>query len=251
MECPPFYPQKYRGKVFRNIFTNASGQHILHDICDEKDLPLVEPLIQLTSGIDHQQPPCHRPFQYSKIEDEQILAVFKKENWNYGRFGDGKSYGVWYGAEEEETSVLEACWISYRLAKDNVSSHHEVYVSERAMYSAQIQALYAIDLTKEENLLLKLIHPIDYGYCQTLGQKIFEGHYQMLKTPSARRRNGICTPIFSPDPIKNTHRIYYLKINVYPDGQIGVDSSQDKVRTLVKASTLLAPYDDQKSQKDF
>jgi len=244
MEFPPFHPQKYLGKIFRNIFTNASGQHILHDICDEKDLSVLEPLIQLTSGIDHQQPPSHRPFQYAKIEDEQILAVFKKENWNTGRFGDGKSYGVWYGAEEEETSVLEACWVCYRLAKDNMSPHNEVYASERAMYSAQIQTEFAIDVTNEKNLFSKLIHPVDYGYCQMLGQKIFESHYQMLKTPSARKKKRTCTPIFSPDPIKNTQRIYYLKINVYPDGQIGVDSSQEKVRTLIKVADLQAPYEE-------
>ncbi len=242
MELPPLQPASYQSQVFRNIFANASGRHILDDICGAKDRELVERLIQLTSGIDHRQPQFHRPFQYGTVEDAQILAVFQKENWNYGRFGDGKTYGVWYGAEQEETSVLEACWVSYRLAQDNVSPRNGVYTGERAMYTALIQSESAVDLTGEKDWLEPLVDSTDYSFGQALGKKMFESRFQMIRTPSARKVGGICTPIFSPEAINHPQRIYYLKINVYPDGSIGVDSSREMVRFFLKGFELQNPY---------
>ena len=241
---PVFHSVPYKKKVFRNIFTNATGQHIHADVCDPEDYSLVETLIALTSGIDHNQPQFHRPFQYAVIEDDQILQVFEREHWNYGRFGDGKSYGVWYAAEDEITSVTEACWVAYQLAKDNVLPKGEVYHSERAMYLADVDSKASLDLTKEKTLFNQLVHPSDYKFCQALGKKIVESKIEVLRTLSARKKGGICNPIFSPTPIKNPQRIYYLKINVYPDGEIGVDSSQELIRNLFQATDLQSPYKD-------
>lgn len=241
MKFPPFHPTSFNKTVYRSIFTNASGEHILDDICDAEDYSLVSKLIQITSGIDHSQPPLNRPFQYATIEDDDILAVFKKENWNTGRFGDGTSYGVWYSALDQETSIYESAWVAYRLAKDNVLSKNEVYCNERAMYSAHINSEKMIDLSKvDKSIHAQLVHPRDYSYCQGLGKKIVAAHHHVLATPSARKVSGLCTPLFSPEPIWQTQRIYYLKINVYPDGSIGVNSSQ--INCLLQAEDLAAPY---------
>lgn len=238
MLFPKFRPTFYQNKVYRSIFTN-SGSHILSDICDVEDYPLVDSLIQITSGIDHTKPQFYRPFQYSSIEDEEILAVFKKENWNYGRFGDGKTYGVWYSAETEETSLYESSWVAYRLAKDNMLPKNEVYCNERAMYSADISSELAVDLTEEKIFKNQLVHPSDYSYCQALGRKMVEHHYHLLRVPSARKVLGICIPLFSPDPIQHPQRIYYLKINVYPDEMISIHSSQTNFS--LKVSDLQVP----------
>lgn len=168
--------------------------------------------------------------------------MFKRENWRSGRFGDGKSYGVWYGATKEETSVLETSWICYCLARDNTALRGEVFTSERVMYEAQIKTAAAIDLTHAIELFPKLVHPLDYSYCQTLGKNLLQADRQMLLTPSARQKNGVCTPLFSPKPIRSTQKIYYLKINVYPDGHIGVDSAREKVKIFVKVADLANPY---------
>ena len=130
----------------------------MDDICNEEDKPLIDKLVEITSGIDHSEPKHKRPYQYAKIEDDEILAVFEKEKWREGRFGDGKRYGVWYGAEKEITSVYESCWTAYLLGLDNVISKGEVYTVDRAMYEAKVSTLGAIDLCEENKFLSKFSH---------------------------------------------------------------------------------------------
>ena len=134
----------------------------------------VDTMVQATSEIDYQRPKGERPFQYGKIEDDEILAVFKKENWRNGRFGDGQEYGVWYGAEDELTSVYEASWVAYRFGKDNVLNKGEVYTTDRAMYEAQISTDRSVDLIQEKKNFDLLVHPTDYSFCQSLGKKMWK-----------------------------------------------------------------------------
>jgi hypothetical protein len=116
---PPLSAIPYGKTVYRNIFTCAPTQHLLDDVCPPRDWALVDHLIQATSGIDHGQPQYDRPFQYAEIHDELVMAVFIRENWRQGRFSDGATFGVWSGAEDEMTSVYEACWTSCQFGKDN------------------------------------------------------------------------------------------------------------------------------------
>ncbi len=241
MIFPKLEPKPYQKGVYRNIFTNP-GEHILKDIAAEADYELVDQVIQLTSGIDHSLPQYHRPFQYGRIEDADILAVFQRQNWGWGRFGDSKSYGVWYGAEEELTSVYEAVWVASRLAMDNTQAKGEVYTTDRAMYRAEVASERIIDLTGEKDNFTFLIHPNDYSYCQALGNKLVESAIEGLRTPSARRRNGICAPLFAASPIRKVERIFYLKIHINPDASIGVQCSQAHLNLSLNTLELVDPY---------
>lgn len=236
----------YRGEVFRNIFTCSPTQHILDDLCEAEDFELVDQFIQLTSEIDHQAPAYRRPFQYGHIEDEEIVAVFKKENWRSSRFSDGQSYGVFYSAEDELTSIYEASWWAYQLAQDNVWPRGEVYTSDRVMYRAFIEAEQLADLTREENYFESLIDPYDYHFCQSLGRAVQEKSWQALRTHSARRKRGICIPVFSLEVIKEPLILYYLKFHVNPDGVINVVSGHDEANFSIRASELL-PYETKNS----
>ncbi len=236
----------YSGIVFRNIFTCSPTQHILDDICDEEDFERVDQFIQLTSEIDHHAPAYRRPFQYGHIEDEEVLAVFKKENWRSSRFSDGQSYGVFYSAEDEKTSIYEAAWWAYQLAKDNVWPRGEVYTSDRVMYRALIEAEQIADLTREENYFESLIDPYDYSFCQSLGLAVQEQGWQALRTYSARRKSGICLPVFSLEVIKEPAILYYLKFHVNPDAVINVVSGHEEANFSIRASELI-PYETKKA----
>lgn len=232
----------YSNTVYRNIFTNTHKEHILNDIGDESDYEVIDAAIQLTSGIDHSKPQFHRPFQYGQVEDEDILAVFKTGNWNQGRFGDGQEYGVWYGAEEELTTIFEACWVVFQLAKDNTMPQGEVYTGDRAMYHAKVVSQKMVDLLHKAEIFNSLVHPVDYSFCQALGKKLVKESVEMVRTPSARKHGGICTPLFSPTPIQKAERVYYVRIHVSPDRSIGVESSRENLNLCLNAENLADPY---------
>lgn len=242
MEFPLLNPTNYKGEVYRNIFTLLE-QNIFDDVCDHKAAAVVGGLVQATSGIDHQKPQIHRAFQYGKIEDDEILSVFQRQNWREGRFGDGKEYGVWYGAEDQVTSVYEICWGQlYRLAEDNIFKYGEIYTTDRKMYKAQIGTSQAADLLGDKEFLPALVHSTDYAFCQALGKKLIQENYKMLRTPSARRRGGVCTPLFSPDIIQSWNHEYYFSVHIHPNGVIGVNSVREEINFSLSGRELGNPY---------
>ncbi|QQR79596.1 MAG: RES family NAD+ phosphorylase [Deltaproteobacteria bacterium] len=232
-----FNPISYRKKVYRNIFTCSPSQYLLDDICDAEDFDLVDQLIQMTSEIDHHQSQPHRPFQYGIIESDEVLSVFKKEKWGIGRFGDGLTYGVWYAAEDEMTSVYEAAWTAYRLARDNVLLNGEVYTSDRSMFEAKVSSKKAIDLTKEKEIQTSLIDN-DYAFCQKIGRQVHQESFDLLRTPSARRKEGVCVPIFSQLCIGKISYKYGLSFHILPSGQIHVSSGNQEMNFTQSADQL-------------
>ncbi len=241
MKITSLKPVPYQGMVYRNIFTCSPSQNLYDDIADESDWSVVDTMVQRTSGIDHQLPQVQRPFQYGSVEEE-VLDIFFRGNWKPGRFGDGREYGVWYSAEDPKTSVFETCWWAYQLGLDNVLKRGEVYTTDRKMFQAHLRTGLAIDLIQAKEIFPLLTHPSDYNFCRKLGKKLNEERWELLRTPSARKRNGICTPLFSSNPIKNSEFIYYLQYHVHPDGFIGVSSSQEEMNFSLWATGLEHPY---------
>src|SRR5690606_1056057 len=142
-----FLPTSYHHQDYRNIFTCAPTQYHFDDLVAHRYYNILQAWAEQTSAVYTQTPQLHRPLQYNQIDEEELLAVFKEHHWNQGRFSDGTSYGVWYSAEQALTSVYEAAWISFCLAQDNILASHEVYTSDRRMYSAQIKSKQGLDLT--------------------------------------------------------------------------------------------------------
>lgn len=241
MTFPKLEPTTYQQKVYRNIFTCSPSQYILDDICDADEFALVDSFIQETSEIDHNKPQLNRPFQYGCIESHEVLRVFQKHHWNVGRFGDGKNYGVWYAAENDLTTIYEASWVAYKLGKDNVLNCGKVYTTDRVLYEADVSTKKAIDLTNNQSILPQLIDSNDYSYCQTLGKKLHENKFELLRTPSARRIEGVCTPILYPHPIQKISRLFDFKIFVNPNEQITVGSPRHHLNFTIHASQL-TPY---------
>jgi RES domain-containing protein len=247
MQFPSLQLTPYQGIVFRNLFTCAPSQNLYDDLTN--DSTVIDHFVELTSQIDHQLPQFNRPFQYGDL-DHEILAPFQKGNWRCGRFGDGKGYGIWYGAEDPLTTVYEACYWTFQLGRDNVFPLSEVYTTDRKMYKASIETKFAWDLSKNEEYHHLLTHPTDYTFCQNLGNEVILKKIEILKTPSARKTDGICVPIFLPTSIKKANFIYYLRIHANPDGNIGVHSSCETMNFSLSYEKLKDPYNHlQKSSK--
>lgn len=242
MPLPALSAISYAKTVYRNIFTCAPTQHLLDDVGPSTDWDLIDHLIQATSGIAHGQPQHHRPFQYAEIYDELVLAVFKREHWCQGRFSDGATFGVWYGAEDEMTSVYEACWTSYQFGKDNVLPKNETYTVDRRLFQAQAISERACDLAGQRNQYPELVHPYDYSFCQQLGAAIVKEGYHLLRTSSARRVSGICTPIFAPEALHDVAQNYCFKIHINPDRSINVSGSRSYLNFTSSEEDIEDPY---------
>ncbi len=222
-KLPVFDPKPYDQWVYRNIATCDPRQALYDDLTDEGDK--LERLVQASSGIDHARLlEMHRPFQYGNLDDD-LLRVFKRENWRLGRFGDGLSYGVWYSAEAERTSIQEAGYWAYRLALDNVLPRGEVYSADRTMYRARLQSERSLDLTIWRSCFENLIHPRNYNFCHKVGQAARVAGIELLRSPSARDVAGICTPVLEAMAIKEASACDLLRFHVRPDGGIAVNSS--------------------------
>ncbi len=242
MELPSLQASAYRHRLYRNIFTVSPSQHLFDDLCEVADLAAVDAVVQLTSEIDHDAPQLERPFQYGVIADEEMLAVFERHRWRWGRFSDGCHYGVWYGAEDPLTTLYEAAWWAYRLGQDNVFPHGEVYSVDRSMYVAQINSLRSIDLSGDEKHFSSLVHPENYDFCQALGKKLVEEGFEVLRTPSARRRGGVCAPVFHPRVLRRCEFLYYLRFHLGADGRIAVSSAKADMNFSLQAEELHSPY---------
>ncbi len=242
MDFPNLKARAYHRKLYRNIFTVSPSQHLFDDLCEVDDFAAVDALVQLTSEIDHDASQLERPFQYGVVPDDEMIAVFERHRWRWGRFGDGYNYGVWYGAEDPLTTLYEAAWWAYRLGKDNVLTHGEVYSVDRSMYVAQSHSSRSLDLSDDAEYLLRLVHPEDYGFCQALGKKLVEESFEILRTPSARRRGGVCTPVFHPRVLQNCEFLYYLRFHLGGDGRIAVSSSKTEMNFSLQAEDLRSPY---------
>lgn len=225
--------------MYRNIPTCHPRQDLYDDLTDQS--AELDELVQATSGIHHKDVNIQRPFQYGNLDDV-LLRIFQREGWRAGRFGDGQTYGVWYSAEEEETSVDEACYWAYRLGLDNILSHGEVYPSDRDMYRAEIKASHGVDLLASGESLSGLVHPRDYSHCQELGSRAVREGVQALRSPSARRVGGNCLPVFDALAIQEASFTYSLHISVKPDGFIAVHSLDGSWSRSLKAADLEDPY---------
>ena len=106
----------HRGDSYRNIYTVSPSQSLYDDILDESEYEIAEIWEEKTSSIEYSVDKIHRPFQYG--EKENSLFVFDNINPGITRFSDG-NFGVWYGALEELTSLIETYyWIFKEIQPD-------------------------------------------------------------------------------------------------------------------------------------
>jgi len=242
MQLPKLLEVSYKNTVYRNIFTCSPSQHLFDDVVPEEDWGFIDQLAEAASGIDHSRPQHYRPFQYGQVYDELVLAVFRRENWCNGRFSDGMSFGVWYSAEDEMTSILEACWTTFRFGNDNVSPKNETYTADRRLFRAQAASDRACDVTGSKKEFPQLVHPYDYSFCQDLGAAMSKEKHHLIRTPSARSVVGVCTPVLEPAAIADVAHEYFFKVHINPDRSINVSGGRPYLNFTTSAEELEDPH---------
>ena len=187
--------------VARNIVSLRQSQDLFDDLTDD---PVAWLLAQKVE--DEVKPPPYRsgtPVIDRPFEDAEwfnaIIWPFK--HWQSSRFSDG-SHGVWYGSESVETTVHESSYHWYRGLLGDAGFERMTVIAERKVYSVACGAAL-LDFRKAADEHPDLLHPSDYGFCQSVGARIHrEGHPGLL-TQSVRRPAGENVAIFNPCVLSN------------------------------------------------
>lgn len=208
--------------AYRNIATCDPSQDLYDDIADSKDWEILQYVDNVSSGIDHYIPKIERVFQYGNIEDS--LLCFDERFWRWGRFGDG-SFGVWYGALDEETSIKETLYHRPEIDRNDLKSAVNPIIQARRLFKADLTPKKFSDLCVYVQAYPLLVHESDYSFCQSLGSYAIQEKLDLFLTPSVRNPNGICIPVFSAKIIKDKAIRSYL--NIFP-----LDGSPPKVAPI-------------------
>ncbi|WP_245650886.1 RES family NAD+ phosphorylase [Thauera butanivorans] len=187
--------------VARNIVSLRQSQDLFDDLTDDPAEWLLAQKVE-----DEVKPPPYRsgtPVIDRPFEDAEwfnaIIWPFK--HWQSSRFSDG-SHGVWYGSESVETTVHESSYHWYRGLLGDAGFERMAVIAERKVYSVACGAAL-LDFRKAADEHPDLLHPSDYGFCQSVGARIHrEGHPGLL-TRSVRRPAGENVAIFNPGVLSN------------------------------------------------
>lgn len=190
----------FKGAAYRNIYTVSPSQSLFDDLLDEDDFPVAQAWDIETAQIPKGSK-TSRPIEYGNKHDS--LFVFKKINPGQTRFSDG-TFGVWYGAIEEQTSLVETYfWLFKEVQPDLKSAKNGRIRKHRRMFLADLDHDRAINLTMFHKEFPDLTNPINYEFCNRLGKFACENKVGMFSSPSAREHKGNCVPVFDPDAIKS------------------------------------------------
>lgn len=186
--------------AYRNIATCDPSQDLYDDIADAEDFEALQYADNISSGIDHTQPKRNRPFQYCGIEDS--LLCFEEEFWRWGRFGDG-AFGVWYGALDEKTSILETLAHRPEIDANDLKNITSPIIQQRRMFEATIEPNLWADIVGLQSLFPFLTDTDRESFtsCQELGRHAKQSSIDMYLAPSARNSGGITTPVFNETAI--------------------------------------------------
>lgn len=200
--------------VIRNIVSLRESQDLFDDLTDNPQEWLLAQRVEeevKPPPYQSRTPIIHRPFEDAQWFNA-IIWPFK--NWQSSRFSDG-SYGVWYGGDSIETTVLESTYHWYRGLISDAGFEQERVSIERKLYSVACSTALLDFRPLVQEKYPDLIHKTDYSFAQSIGAKIHrEGHPGLL-TLSARHQDGENYVVFNPavlsNPRHHCHLTYWLE----------------------------------------
>lgn len=187
-------------EAYRNIATCDPTQALYDDLVDEDEAAVLEYIDNRSSGIDHLQPNHSRFEQYGRIEDS--LLCFDEKFWRWGRYSDG-TFGVWYGALEEETSIQETLYHRPEIDRNDLLNTKDPIIQARRMFKADLTATRHANLLPLQSRYPMILHPTDYSFCQTLGRTLKQKALDMFLVPSVRKVGGTCIPVLNANIIRD------------------------------------------------
>ena len=190
-------------EVYRNIATCDPSQDLYDDLVDPGEEDVLFELEAKYSRVDTSEPGRNRPIQYGNIDDS--LACFLPNLFSMGRFSN-RTFGVWYGALEEKTSVKEALFHRPEIEPCDLRNAANPIISQRRLFIATVEANEALNLVAHTENVPLLVEPNSseaYPFCQKLAAEVKDLGVEMLLTPSVRNEGGICVPVFEKECIKS------------------------------------------------
>ncbi len=221
-----FWPALRVADVHQGLLRNIVALRTPRDLFD--DLSPDPADTRIAARVEAQvQPPLYasitpvidRPFEEAAWA-QAIAWPFR--HWQCSRYSDGR-FGVWYGADDVETTVRESAyhWV-HGLLQDAGFEHLEV-VSERRVYAVQCAAAL-LDARPAIGAAPGLIHRSDYSLPQALGARLHHEGHPGLVAPSVRHPGGHTYAVFNPAVLSQPRAEVVLTYRLR-DGQLLVEKS--------------------------
>jgi hypothetical protein len=147
-----------------------------------------------------------------EIIQEGISSKFKPENWYQTRYSDG-TWAVLYTAEAPQTARAESLYHKRRfMAEELAQGPVQIDLRLVQLYSESENCSDLLENHELDRARLVSEDESGYPYCQDLARKYRQVGAELLRTPSARDRDGVCVPIFQRTVIKKDYgHLEYIK----------------------------------------
>ncbi len=184
--------------VWRNIATASPSIDPFDDVVGAHDRRQIARAWEAeTNGLSSADGKKNRESAFAYGDKRETAYVFGLRGG--GRFSAG-TFGVWYGAEEEDTSIWESLHYLYRDAKEDFANASTGTIRRhRRMFKADLKAERALDLRPLTTLCSAIIDPLDYSFSRQFGDFAVAHSISLIRVPSARFSSGTCVAVFDKE----------------------------------------------------
>jgi hypothetical protein len=146
-------------------------------------------------------------------EDALVKAPFAYPHPDGSRFSDG-SFGVWFGAVEQETAFAEMAW---HRTRSLVYTAAPAMVLQYRMIRAEVTGDLA-DIRGMAEVMPEVYDPVDYLASRRFAVQVRQEGGEGVAFDSVRRRAGTCLGLFVPTAIRNCQHAFHT--TMHWDGQV-------------------------------
>ncbi|HSO05724.1 MAG TPA: RES family NAD+ phosphorylase [Pelomicrobium sp.] len=222
-----------RGDLVRNIKTARVAQDLYDDLSVDPDDWRVAMAAEDRGHTPAASATITRPFDYGTV----LTYSFDAAHWQATRFSDGRSYGVWYGSLELETTVYETVYHWHRFVMDSYAAEDRVIVGERRVFDVHCDAAL-VDLRGEEARHPDLVNRKSYAFTHQVGRYLQGTGVPGLLVNSARCR-GVNAALFRPDPLSNVRDRAFLTYRCNPkEDRVRVERTPGRRWLEIRPSAL-------------
>jgi hypothetical protein len=200
----------FAGDLVRNIPGIRVSQALFDDLARDAQDDAVAIAAEALGRVARPAPLITRPFDYGTV----IAYSFDAGNWQATRFSDARSFGVWYGSLELETTVYETVFHAHRFIVESFPGIDRDVVRERRVFDVRCEALL-VDLRGREATHPDLVSRTSYGFTQALGRYLHEQGQNGALVKSARCE-GTNTAIFNANRLSNVRDKLFLTYRINP-----------------------------------
>ena len=213
--------------AFRNIPTAYPRKHLFNEqINSGEEQDELLNWANASSGIIHSRSISNSAkntwYKYGSLENFSEF-LFDKVDLPVSRFTDG-SFPVWYGAEDEVTSLIE---IEYHLKIDTVAEVNNGHIDyERAMCVAPLEMKPNADVKYLETSLADYKDKTSSPQCFKEFVRLREKGASSLTYSSARNSGKACYALTQKDEIQSSSVTKFYRLRVYADSGKATDVAE-------------------------